>query len=897
MYKWILLFLSFSAEGSYRRSSIPIQGYFDLGNLQKEAIFIQGDAHNCSGSLLNPWTVLTAGHCITSEDNGVAKLQSSFKVGYGPDRDAPLGSRSSTKAYIHPEYQPSVNNRGLKRDLGLIILDAPIYEGRSFAVLSQSNPNIGDVVTGYGYGNLGDDLNGITNKNNSKLTGFQSIINYIFTSIKEGVLELRFPTAGEVNFPGATASGDSGGGVKNTRGELIAVISAGEVVPDNKASTWDRVEDLRYPSNLRFIEDYTPQYKVLAFKGGNISNPSNWSSNTVPKNTKGWGAKETHYDTSMMNNGESVVVDEDLNIDSFKINHDSSKFEVISGVNTFLDGGLYLRKGKAIVDGGLRGSFLEVGGEYHSKKEINLIGNGQINLIDGEIKTPNFNMRNKGILSGTGVITTNLFYQVGGTISPGIGNEVGTLEIKGSYGQDHKGDGNYIGINFKSSNGFGESSKLLVESVSGTYVLHFLAKFPDRFLHSQKYVIFESKSPMSKYITARVLYFHDWVFSSNEKWDDYTVYLDHPTLSVPSTPTSGVIPQKVYSAFSKVYERQNSASKPLFEAFSKVRDDDVFVESLSSFAFKDFHESISNSLNKTFSFDEYRFERVSLFLQKERYRSDFKSLTISGISGSSYTEDSPLSFYMSGSLPRAETQNKTENMIAGFDYALGKNLLGVNISFKNKPENWRMEESMFALNVYGAKKGLSSFYDWNLTGLYFGSDGSLDNPYGLSSTSLAAGSFNLQSRAGIYEQSDGFFGIFYGGMEGIFRKRANSKITQDNGLEITSSFGGEAIFRGRLGMEAKKLIKSYWGSVEPSFEVAAIFPLWGNDLRVQHQLYDVLDATFDFDLPFQRKPFVLGSFNLRFFLLPGMALNLELQTEIEERRSSQKALCSFEFAL
>jgi secreted trypsin-like serine protease len=83
--------------------------------------------HRCSGTLISPTVVLTAGHCT----EGTATAYAYFEVEVPDDfRENPTGRLGTT--YTHPDYNPNT----LDNDVGVVVLEKPMRL-REYPVLAS----------------------------------------------------------------------------------------------------------------------------------------------------------------------------------------------------------------------------------------------------------------------------------------------------------------------------------------------------------------------------------------------------------------------------------------------------------------------------------------------------------------------------------------------------------------------------------------------------------------------------------------------------------------------------------------------------------------------------------------------------------------------------------------
>jgi hypothetical protein len=191
-------------------------------------------SHRCSGSLLTDTVFLTAGHCVTLDDEGT--LAASARVYFEQDVDAVAGYPTSggiTSDTLYSYGFEGLGNLPQSRDVGLVILDQPvtsvyptITEYASLAAagtLDTYGTGIGATVdiTGYGVQNA--------NKNHTLAARERLQAETFIIGGRNPVLKSRFnvqlasnPGGGR----GGTCFGDSGGPVLLSGTDIVVAVNS-----------------------------------------------------------------------------------------------------------------------------------------------------------------------------------------------------------------------------------------------------------------------------------------------------------------------------------------------------------------------------------------------------------------------------------------------------------------------------------------------------------------------------------------------------------------------------------------------------------------------------------------------------------------------------------------------
>src|SRR5215212_5946609 len=190
----------------------------------------------CSGTLLDPYTFLTAGHCADTEGGAVTArvyFQQDAGANYDPATqvdpvsgypeycaDGTLGVTCATSDQLYNFDFPGSLRLPNTHDVGLVILDQPIFLSE-YGVLAEAGSldqlatrrglqDLTFTVSGYGLTYKNQEHNGKPNVSyRERLMALSHLVN-LNSGINAGV---NLQTVGKGTGEGGTCNGDSGGPV------------------------------------------------------------------------------------------------------------------------------------------------------------------------------------------------------------------------------------------------------------------------------------------------------------------------------------------------------------------------------------------------------------------------------------------------------------------------------------------------------------------------------------------------------------------------------------------------------------------------------------------------------------------------------------------------------------
>lgn len=220
-------------------SSPIIGGTVDSGHPKVVLLYNRVQGYLCTGTVIGPSVVLTAGHCTWNEAGSTEGTASEFDVFGGTDvvnagYDWKLGV---TQIHTNPNYNPTGFGVG---DSGIVILDDIAPTGSmAWASSDQGQISVGAPFTAVGFGITGAG----TNTSGTKRTVALSV-----TALDANEFEFGSSTSN-------TCSGDSGGpAIMNLSGvdTVVGIVSYG----DANCTQYGRDVRTDYAPTSTFIQQY-----------------------------------------------------------------------------------------------------------------------------------------------------------------------------------------------------------------------------------------------------------------------------------------------------------------------------------------------------------------------------------------------------------------------------------------------------------------------------------------------------------------------------------------------------------------------------------------------------------------------------------------------------------------
>lgn len=418
-----------------------IENYWDAANTQPNVAALLIESHYlCTGTLINPRTIVTATHCVVHEGGGAPVSPGALdtRILFGADAfgtTTPNDRRASGIA-IMPGYDLDAFYR---KDFAVVSLDKPVtgLSPARLAARGSTAPAIGSLMTMVGYG-----VNGIGSTPRpllDALDGRRRIGQTLLTAIEDpsddggghplylGLFrDPKHPDDPEYYYgwtltqpvpalQAGTAQGDSGGPLFLVTEQglvLIGVLSGGWSNPDNPGS----YGDVSMWTPLFMVEDWlratNPLRQVSAHAGPHVwSDASAWidpdGPSEVPHNRDGVaGTAGRYWDVTLSQPGR-MTLDMNATVDNVAVTGSGSRLDIATPYTLDVITGFAQTAGVSFVSGTLRAPIVALTG---------------------------------GVFGGSGTVVSSAgMLNDGGTVAPGLDGAPGVLSVRGDYRQTSAG--------------------------------------------------------------------------------------------------------------------------------------------------------------------------------------------------------------------------------------------------------------------------------------------------------------------------------------------------------------------------------------------------------------------------------------------------------------------------
>ena len=415
-----------------------IQDFYDSGNLFPNVVSLfslTSDLSNCTGTLIDSRTILTAAHCVVNNQTGMMDSSTgSLQIRFAPNaHDSTSSDSNLSGAILHENYIPTVH----QYDLAVLSLDKPVTEIAPVHLWREGDPLVQfgslAVIAGYGTPGTGTNYGSYTYDSHLRYgeTAIGALAPYMPGDHPTLLAQFRNPddpfqwdlfglSAAGVPVPYMQASpapGDSGGPVFLVTPQGLIQIGTvigtpGSPYGEPVIPVYGVIDDWMPVMLFRDWIDANSALRYVSSTGGDRkwSDAAGWrdagnGTAVVPDNKSGnfdgRGTTGRYYMVQLAQSG-TVDVDFDAVIDGLYVEHDKAGLHV--GADRTLDvlTQAILRKGDIHLDGSIVA--------------------GRVDILGG-------------VLHGRGVLTTeNGLWNEAGTIAP-----QGKMTIVGNYVQSPDG--------------------------------------------------------------------------------------------------------------------------------------------------------------------------------------------------------------------------------------------------------------------------------------------------------------------------------------------------------------------------------------------------------------------------------------------------------------------------